>query len=432
MKKFLLLVTLMSLAIVTNAQSIDKMLKQFNKNEKELWPMLDSLRTLIKEGKTGFAGRYGKRLPDGEDGSVRYAAKLDCLKADVEYISVKDGKEFYNIEWNSKKGNANIEFCYTMFDNDRTPKLALKRECINVCMPKEPKDGWSYYDFREAYDTPELGTMKVLGKNKKTVMCIGPVIDIPKLYYAAQNKNEEEWRNKRVAEYKKTGIQELDSFNIIDLQGKIWQGFQNEAPILNLRKIADNEYNNTVGSAYMAYDGSVRYNAPLWLGADSAYYVKDTKDGFGTKLFLFFAYGKHNTFQTVKNMRSALARNEIAATEGAHPFIYIKGTGENPYLMYRNENSNDAPYKGLTILVTQTRYLKEKLAKQQAEQESYKRIEENRKATTNEVKKRGILTFCKYCSGTGKVVDRVVTGTQYETTHYKTCSKCNGAGFWME
>lgn len=239
-------------------------------------------------------------------------------------------------------------------------------------------------------------------------------------------------KSKIVGTYKCTGIQELDSFNIIFMQGKIWQGFQNENPILNLTKIADNNYDNNIGNAYTAFNGSTRYRAPLWLGADSAYFVKDDKDGFGFKLFLFFAYGKSNTYQTVKNIRSALARNEIAATEGAHPFIYIKGTGENPYLMYRNDNSNDAPYKGLTILVSQTKFLKEKLAKQQAEQESIKRQNVNRQNVNAEVKKKGILTFCKYCNGTGSVVDRIITGTTYETTRYKTCTKCGGNGYWME
>ena len=239
-------------------------------------------------------------------------------------------------------------------------------------------------------------------------------------------------KSKIVGTYKCTGIQELDSFNIIFMQGKIWQGYENENPILNLQKIADNNYDNNIGNAYIAFDGSTRYRAPLWLGADSAYFVKDDKEGFGFKLFLFFAYGKSNTYQTVKNMRSALARNEIATTEGAHPFIYTKGTGENPYLMYRNDNSNDAPYKGLTILVSQTKFLKEKLAKQQAEQESIKRQNENRQNVNAEVKKKGILTFCKYCNGTGSVVDRIITGTTYETTRYKTCTKCGGHGKWME
>lgn len=434
MKKILLFVILTSVVTVSNAQQkyFDKMNKTFNKNVIELWPMLDSLRTLILEGKTGFASRYGKRLADGEDGSIRYAAKLDCLNADFQFISIKDGKEFYNIEWNTRNGNEAINFCYGMFDNDLNPKLKLQRTCIDFCMPKEPKDGWSYYDFREDYGKPELGTMKVLGKNKKTVMCIGPLKDIPKLFWDAENKNNTEWIIKNVAAYKPTGIMELDSFNIINLQGKIWQGFQNENPILNLTKIADNEYNNTVGAAYTAYDGSVRYTAPLWLGADSAYYVKDNKYGFGTKLYLFFAYGKPNTYQTIKNMRSALARNIIATTEGTHPFIFIKENGENPYLMYRNENTDDAPYKGLTILVSQTRYLKEKLAKQQAEQESIKRQNENRQNVNAEVKKKGILTFCKYCNGTGSVVDRIITGTTYETTRYKTCTKCGGHGKWME
>ncbi len=49
-----------------------------------------------------------------------------------------------------------------------------------------------------------------------------------------------------------------------------------------------------------------------------------------------------------------------------------------------------------------------------------------------EIKKTGIFTTCKYCNGTGKVVDRVVTGSQYETTHYRSCSKCGGAGAWMQ
>lgn len=50
----------------------------------------------------------------------------------------------------------------------------------------------------------------------------------------------------------------------------------------------------------------------------------------------------------------------------------------------------------------------------------------------NDGKGRGILTFCRTCNGTGSVTDRVVTNTYSETTHYKSCPKCNGAGRWME
>ncbi len=45
------------------------------------------------------------------------------------------------------------------------------------------------------------------------------------------------------------------------------------------------------------------------------------------------------------------------------------------------------------------------------------------KATDNTV-----LTFCPICNGTGKVIDKVVTDTRFETTHYKTCPHCNGSG----
>lgn len=48
------------------------------------------------------------------------------------------------------------------------------------------------------------------------------------------------------------------------------------------------------------------------------------------------------------------------------------------------------------------------------------------------VKKRGILTCCRTCNGTGRVTDRIVTTTSYETTHYKSCPKCGGHGMWME
>lgn len=47
-------------------------------------------------------------------------------------------------------------------------------------------------------------------------------------------------------------------------------------------------------------------------------------------------------------------------------------------------------------------------------------------------RKSGVLTFCPYCSGTGRLIDRVVTGSTYETTHYKSCSKCGGQGMWMK
>ena len=35
---------------------------------------------------------------------------------------------------------------------------------------------------------------------------------------------------------------------------------------------------------------------------------------------------------------------------------------------------------------------------------------------------------CPACNSTGKVIDHVVTGSQYETTHYKTCTRCGGSG----
>ena len=49
-----------------------------------------------------------------------------------------------------------------------------------------------------------------------------------------------------------------------------------------------------------------------------------------------------------------------------------------------------------------------------------------------ETKKTGILTFCKFCNGTGKVESSVTKGTQYETTYYKSCTKCVGKGSWMQ
>lgn len=54
------------------------------------------------------------------------------------------------------------------------------------------------------------------------------------------------------------------------------------------------------------------------------------------------------------------------------------------------------------------------------------------KNNQSDSKKGGILTFCPACCGTGSVVDRVVTGTQYETTHYKSCTRCSGHGMWMQ
>lgn len=54
------------------------------------------------------------------------------------------------------------------------------------------------------------------------------------------------------------------------------------------------------------------------------------------------------------------------------------------------------------------------------------------KPNTYEPKRQGVLTFCWICNVTGKVVDRVVTGSQYETTHYKSCTRCGGAGRWMQ
>lgn len=50
----------------------------------------------------------------------------------------------------------------------------------------------------------------------------------------------------------------------------------------------------------------------------------------------------------------------------------------------------------------------------------------------NEGKKGGTLTFCRMCCGSGKEISRVVTGTTYETTHYRACSKCGGAGVWLQ
>ncbi len=35
---------------------------------------------------------------------------------------------------------------------------------------------------------------------------------------------------------------------------------------------------------------------------------------------------------------------------------------------------------------------------------------------------------CPACNSTGKVIDKVVTDTRYETTHYKTCPRCGGSG----
>ena len=53
------------------------------------------------------------------------------------------------------------------------------------------------------------------------------------------------------------------------------------------------------------------------------------------------------------------------------------------------------------------------------------------KATTtnaNNSSSNGVLTYCPICNGTGKVVDKVTSNTQFETTHYKTCSHCGGSG----
>lgn len=70
-------------------------------------------------------------------------------------------------------------------------------------------------------------------------------------------------------------------------------------------------------------------------------------------------------------------------------------------------------------------------AENDAANEKYNREHPGAKQETN-ITKKGILTFCRYCNGSGQVVDRVFTGSQYETTHYKTCTKCGGAGSWME
>ena len=49
-------------------------------------------------------------------------------------------------------------------------------------------------------------------------------------------------------------------------------------------------------------------------------------------------------------------------------------------------------------------------------------------AVNNNTSSNGVLTYCPICNGTGKVVEKVTTNTQFETTHYKTCPHCGGSG----
>ncbi len=327
--------------------------------------MGECIMKLIEDSRTGFKAEMGARIAGGEAGEQRYATPaMDCLNADEQYISVKDGKAIYTITLSGSKAFEVLDACIKRI-TDRYQHGRIKWSNIDYV---SPKDGWSYFVMRASSRSPAIAAYCYSPNHKKIEMSIGPVVDMEELHYREQDRQTAARDNKFRTEYKSTGSTELDSINMYQHGTNLRGDYSTSLKIRDFfMGTVDDDYNNTVGEPFTTSDGRKLYRAPLWFGADDAYSRKDTS-GWGTMLYLFFAAGKPGTEDMVATLRHLFSYSTLGveASPGPHPFVYFRRNNASN-ILYRYDLSADAPYKVLTVVFTQSFGLKERRAAAAAE-----------------------------------------------------------------
>ncbi|MES2109460.1 MAG: hypothetical protein V4577_11960 [Bacteroidota bacterium] len=445
MKKSLLIV-LLFIACQTSAQSIEKLVEGAR-------PMVDSIKHLITEANTGFAGRLGQKTPQA-NGTVQYAVNpIKCFDAVSQYIAQKDGKAFYVITISGKKQYAYFEeaiYLLTNYYKGAYGPYDMRDDYIDVsndagktmfhnddALFNGNNDGWRTQTIYEKHDGQTLGRYRATLKDHKIVLIIGPVVDFHIELGIAKAKQDAAWRERTRKAYKMTGYAEQDSIGVSHY-GDIYGDGGIGAALEKLYELqANNNYDNTVGEAYKIPSGETRYKAPAWLNADAAYYQKDTS-GLGTMLYIYLEGGQPKTLallQAVRRLYSA-ANYKVFGTPGPHEFLYLNREGSN--MMYRYDTTATSPYKGLTIIVTQMWKLKEKIAESERAERANQAMDRYRERHANDKGEPIYLSACVCCHGTGKqpmktdktyvTVDKY--GNKTGTSNYTdvACQCCHGTG----